>query len=60
MPCTLTDILARRTRALFLDARASLHAAPLVADILAEELKQDKTWNDNQVKEYNQLVLNYI
>jgi glycerol-3-phosphate dehydrogenase len=60
MPCTLTDILARRTRALFLDARASLHAAPLVADILAEELKQDKIWNDNQVKEYNQLVLNYI
>jgi glycerol-3-phosphate dehydrogenase len=60
MPCTLTDVLARRTRSLFLDARASLEAAPLVADILAGELSQDTAWKENQVKEYNQLVLNYL
>ena len=40
MKCRLTleDILARRTRALFLNARASCRYAPEVADIMAEEL----------------------
>jgi len=60
MPCTLTDLLARRTRSLFLDARASLHAAPIVADILAEELNKDASWKENQVREYNQVTLNYL
>jgi glycerol-3-phosphate dehydrogenase len=60
MPYTLADVLARRTRALFLDARASIQAAPLVAGMMAEELKKDKVWRDNQLKEYNQLALNYL
>jgi len=60
MPCTLTDILARRTRALFLDVRASLRAAPLVADIMAEEMKKDRAWRDNQLEEYNKLTVNYL
>src|SRR5262245_716063 len=35
---TLEDVLARRTRALLLDARASLEAAPAVAALMAELL----------------------
>ncbi len=35
------DVLARRTRALFLDARASIEAAPAVAALLAAELGRD-------------------
>ncbi len=60
MPCSLADVLARRTRALFLDAKASQKVAPFIADLLAEELKRDKAWKDNQLVEYNQLVLSYL
>ena len=35
---TIEDVLARRSRALFLDAEAAARVAPAVADILAEEL----------------------
>ncbi len=38
MPYKLEDLLARRTRALFLDAAASLEMASEAADIMAEEL----------------------
>ena len=34
---TVEDVLARRWRALFLDARAAAAMAPRVAEILAEE-----------------------
>ena len=39
MARTVEDVLARRTRALFLDARAAIEAAPTVADLLARELQ---------------------
>ena len=42
MARTVEDVLARRTRALFLNARAALQMAPTVADLMAEEL----SWND--------------
>ena len=38
MARSVEDVLARRTRALFLNARAALRMAPRVATILAEEL----------------------
>jgi glycerol-3-phosphate dehydrogenase len=60
MPLTVEDILARRTRALFLNARASAEIAPAVADMLAIELGFDTKWKSEQVKTYNQLVKNYI
>jgi glycerol-3-phosphate dehydrogenase len=36
--CTVEDVLARRSRLLFLDARAAAEAAPAVAAVLADEL----------------------
>ena len=60
MPRKLEDILARRTRSMFLDARASSAIAPEVAEIMAGELKTDDRWAETQVKEYNQLLLNYL
>ncbi len=44
MARTVEDVLARRTRALFLDARASLEAAPEVARLMAETLGRDERW----------------
>jgi glycerol-3-phosphate dehydrogenase len=44
MARTVEDVLARRTRALFLDARAAIEAAPIVAGILARELDRSEEW----------------
>ena len=48
----IEDVLARRTRALFLDARASLEAAPRVAALLARELGRDQAWQASQVAQF--------
>ena len=52
MARTVEDVLARRTRALLLDARASIEAAPRVAEILAAELGRDEPWREDQVRIY--------
>jgi glycerol-3-phosphate dehydrogenase len=54
------DVLARRTRALLLDARASIEAAPVVARILAAELKRDDSWQREQVASYTALARGYV
>ena len=45
---TVEDVLSHRTRALLLDARAAVRAAPWVARILAAELHRDQAWADGQ------------
>jgi glycerol-3-phosphate dehydrogenase len=60
MARSVEDILARRTRALLLDARASLEAAPKVADIMAEEGNYSQKWVEAQLKSYGALVKNYL
>lgn len=60
MAVSVEDILARRTRALFLDARASADIAPLIADMMAEELGFDEKWKKKQVEDFKTLVGNYI
>ncbi|HLP73268.1 MAG TPA: glycerol-3-phosphate dehydrogenase/oxidase [Bacteroidales bacterium] len=59
MPFNLEDILARRTRALFLNARASIQMASETAAIMAAELGNDTEWQQKQIMEYTQLALNY-
>jgi glycerol-3-phosphate dehydrogenase len=56
---TVEDVLARRTRALLLDARASREAAPEVARIMAAELGRDKKWCRDQVAAYIELADGY-
>ena len=48
----LEDLLARRTRALFLDARAALEAAPRVAELLARELRRTDAWRDAELASF--------
>lgn len=57
---TVEDVLARRTRALLLDARASIQAAPLVADLLRAELGHDSRWAEEQVHTYSALAKGYL
>jgi glycerol-3-phosphate dehydrogenase len=56
MARTVEDVLSRRTRALLLDARASLEAAPLVARLLARELGKDASWQKQQLDAYTLLA----
>ncbi|MGC9941230.1 MAG: glycerol-3-phosphate dehydrogenase/oxidase [Verrucomicrobiota bacterium] len=60
MARSVEDILARRTRALFLDARAALRMAPRVASILARELGKDEKWQADQVAVFNQTASGYL
>jgi glycerol-3-phosphate dehydrogenase len=57
---TVEDVLARRTRALLLDARASIAAAPLVAELLAAELGHSADWRAQQIAEYTELANGYL
>ena len=54
------DVLARRSRALFLNAETTLALAPKVAKIIAEEAGHDQDWIDQQIKEFNALAQNYL
>jgi glycerol-3-phosphate dehydrogenase len=54
------DILARRTRALFLCAKTSIECAPLVAQLMAQELGYGQPWIDHQVNAYRSLAEGYL
>jgi glycerol-3-phosphate dehydrogenase len=56
---TVEDVLARRTRALFLNARAAIAMAPHVAELLAGELNQPQTWAGDQIKSFTNLAAQY-
>ncbi len=60
MARTVEDVLARRTRSLLLDARASMEAAPETARLLAEELNRDDKWREDQVRQYRALAEGYL
>ncbi len=60
MARTIEDFLARRSRALLLDARASQEISKRVADLMAGELGMDKVWITRQLEEYKKLSGNYI
>jgi glycerol-3-phosphate dehydrogenase len=60
MARTVEDVLARRTRALFLNAHAAIAMAPRVAQILAKELGRDQDWQTNEVKTFLELAEGYV
>jgi glycerol-3-phosphate dehydrogenase len=60
MARTVEDVLARRMRLLFLDAKGAINLAPMVAAVMAEELKQDKNWVDSQISNFNHIAKAYL
>lgn len=60
MAQTIEDVLARRTRALFLNARHALEAARVTAKILAKELGKDENWQREQIKEFEKIASVYL
>jgi glycerol-3-phosphate dehydrogenase len=57
---TIADVLARRSRALLLSARASIEAAPRAVALLAAELGRDKNWQEHQLVEFRKLAAVYL
>jgi len=60
MARTVEDVLARRTRALFLDARAAIEMAQETAGLLARELGRDAAWQTEQVESFRALAQGYL
>jgi len=60
MARTVEDALARRTRALFVNARAALAMAPAVADLMASELGWDDATRTKQLSAFRSVASNYV
>lgn len=60
MARSVEDVLARRSRALFLNAKKSIEAASLVAELLSQELGRDDNWQKSQIDQYTALAHHYF
>ncbi|WP_310378334.1 glycerol-3-phosphate dehydrogenase/oxidase [Flavobacterium sp.] len=60
MARTIEDVLARRVRLLFLDARAALECTEKVGNLLAEELGKDELWKQNQISTFKSLAKGFL
>jgi glycerol-3-phosphate dehydrogenase len=60
MARTVEDVLARRTRALFLNARAAQEMAPVVAELMAPELGWDEGARAKQLAAFRAVAANYL
>ena len=56
MAINIDDIMSRRTRCLFLDVEESIKIAPIVVEIMANELLKDKIWENKQLKSFYKLT----
>lgn len=60
MALTVEDVLARRIRLLFLDARAAIESAPIVASIMATLLRKNSAWEQEQIIAFEKLAQGYL
>jgi glycerol-3-phosphate dehydrogenase len=60
MARTVEDALARRTRALFLNARAAIEMAPGAAALMARELGRGAEWEAEQTASFRELAQGYL
>ncbi len=60
MCMTVEDALARRTRALFLDAKASIESSTQVAQMMAKEMNKDDQWIKDQIQNFYSVAKNYL
>jgi glycerol-3-phosphate dehydrogenase len=60
MARTVEDVLARRLRVLFLDAKAAIKLAPIVARLVAGQLSYNNDWQQAQVESFTALANQYL
>ncbi|WP_238785031.1 glycerol-3-phosphate dehydrogenase/oxidase [Blattabacterium cuenoti] len=59
MARTIEDVLARRLRLLFLNARKAICIAPKIAALMAKELSRDEKWEKSQISAFKELAMRY-
>ena len=60
MARTVDDILARRVRLLFLDARAAIESSEKVARLLAKEIGHDETWIQREISNFKDISKGFL
>lgn len=60
MARTVDDVLARRTRSLFCDARAAIEVAPQVVSLMAKEMGTDERWCERQLSEFRDVANHFL
>jgi len=60
MARTVEDVLARRSRTLFLDAEKAIKVAPMVALSMASEMGKDEAWIDGQIEAFKKVAAVYL
>ena len=60
MAITIEDVLARRIRLLFIDAKAAMESAETVAILMALEMNKDKAWEKEQIEKFILLAKKYL
>ncbi len=60
MARNIEDVMARRWRLLFLDAKAAVELAPAVAEVMANCLKKDQDWVNQQIHDFTKLASEYL
>ncbi|GAA0872871.1 glycerol-3-phosphate dehydrogenase/oxidase [Gangjinia marincola] len=60
MARTVEDILARRIRLLFLDAKAAIQAAPVVAETMKQQLNSTEAWKQERLNNFYKVAHKYI
>ncbi len=60
MARSVEDVLARRMRILFLNARAAMEMAPHVAVLMSAELDRGYQWQEEQVAAFSELARKYL
>lgn len=60
MARTVDDILARRVRLLFLDARAAIQSSEKVAKLLAKELGHDEKWINSEILNFKKMAKGFL
>ncbi len=60
MARTIEDVLARRVRVLFLDAKAAIEIAPIVGELLRKELNETAEWQGQQISNFIEIAEQYV
>lgn len=60
MARTVEDVLARRTRILFLDAKEAIRLAPFTSELISSELGRDARWASEQASAFEEFANGYL
>ncbi|PXY42668.1 FAD-dependent oxidoreductase [Flavobacterium cheongpyeongense] len=60
MARTVDDVLARRVRLLFLDARAAIECSEKTARLIAKELGHDETWVTKEISNFRSISKGFL